>query len=163
MSKRILPLLMIGLMAATAAQAQSPGGGGGGGHGRGGHGGRPSGGSTTTPTDSTPLPRAKPVNQIEIIGVVRAIDPATDRITIAYEAVDARGWPAGTMPFVVSKTALLKDVTVGEGPLPARKRADRGVEAVLIGTQSLVATLAILAAGFPAPRRHTAPPAIPPW
>jgi Cu/Ag efflux protein CusF len=119
MSKPIVPLLMIALMAATAAQAQFPGGGGGGGggggHGRGGHGGRPSGGSTTTtPTDSPSLPRAKPVNQTEIIGVVRAIDPASDRVTIAYEAVDARGWPAGTMPFVVSKTALLKDVTVGE-------------------------------------------------
>ena len=60
------------------------------------------------------IPRQKPANQIEIVGVVRSIAPDTSRVTIAYEAVDGLGWPAGTMPFVVSKSALLKDVAVGE-------------------------------------------------
>lgn len=61
-----------------------------------------------------PIPRQKPVNEIEIVGVVRSIAPDTDRVTIAYDAVDGLGWPAGTMPFVVAKSALLKDVIVGE-------------------------------------------------
>jgi Cu/Ag efflux protein CusF len=111
MSKRIVSLLMIGLLAGTAAHAQSTGG-----HGRGGgrRGGSP-GGSAPAPTaGSAPTQRATPVNEIEIIGVVKAIAPDTDRVTIAYDAVDALGWPPGMMPFVVSKSALLKDVTVGE-------------------------------------------------
>jgi len=61
-----------------------------------------------------PIPRQRAANEIEIVGVVRAIAPETDRVTIAYDAVDGLGWPAGTMPFVVAKSALLKDVTVGE-------------------------------------------------
>ena len=60
------------------------------------------------------IPRQKPANEIEIVGVVRSIAPDTGRVTIAYDAVDGLGWPAGTMPFVVAKSALLKDVTVGE-------------------------------------------------
>ncbi len=63
---------------------------------------------------TTPIPREKPAGEIEITGVVRAIALDTDRVTIAYDAVDGLGWPAGTMPFVVAKSALLKDVTVGE-------------------------------------------------
>jgi Cu/Ag efflux protein CusF len=55
-----------------------------------------------------------PVNQIEIVGVVKAIDAAANRVTIAYQAVDALNWPAGTMPFSVAKSALLSGVTVGE-------------------------------------------------
>ena len=57
--------------------------------------------------------RLTPLNKIQITGVIRAIDPATDRITIAYEPVDALNWPAGTMPFEVSNTALLKAAPVG--------------------------------------------------
>lgn len=54
------------------------------------------------------------MSSIEIVGVIKAIDPNTNRITIAYEDVEALNWPAGTMPFVVSKTELLKSATVGE-------------------------------------------------
>ena len=57
---------------------------------------------------------AKPENQIVIVGVVTAIDPDAQRITIAYEAVDELNWPRGTMPFAVYKADLLKTVTVGE-------------------------------------------------
>nr|MEA2798792.1 hypothetical protein [Phenylobacterium sp.] len=46
--------------------------------------------------------------------MIKAIDPASGRVTIAYEAVEALGWPAGTMPFAVSKTALLNAATVGQ-------------------------------------------------
>jgi Cu/Ag efflux protein CusF len=114
--KRLAPLLAIGLFAAGAAHAQFGGGqsGGGGGHG---HGGRraPSTGTTPTPANpSAPTPVTKPENQIEITGVVRSIAAETDRVTIAYEAVEALNWPAGTMPFVVAKPALLQGVTVGE-------------------------------------------------
>ena len=119
MPRRLVFCLTICLLAATAAHAQmggggGPGGGGGGGRGHGGRGGgAPSGGGTTA-MPTAPIPRQKPTNEIEIVGVVRAIAPDTGRVTIAYEAVDALNWPAGTMPFVVSKSALLKDVTVGE-------------------------------------------------
>lgn len=91
------------------------GGGMGGGGGHSGHGGR----SKSPPADpsATPAPAAtpeKPVSSIQIVGVIKAIDPATDRVTIAYEDVQALNWPAGTMPFQVSKTALLKGASVGE-------------------------------------------------
>lgn len=115
MFKPAVPLLMIGLLAATSAHAQYGGGGGpgGGGHGHRGGGGPPGGSAKSGPGKPPPAPE-KPVNQIEIVGVIRAIDPASGRITIAYEPVDELNWPAGTMPFVVGKTALLKDATVGE-------------------------------------------------
>jgi Cu/Ag efflux protein CusF len=114
MPKRAAFFLTVCLLAAaTAAQAQMGGGGGGRGH-RGGGSPDSSGGSATPASPSAPIPREKPANEIEIIGVVKAIAPETDRITIAYEAVDALSWPAGTMPFPVAKSALLKGVTVGE-------------------------------------------------
>jgi Cu/Ag efflux protein CusF len=111
MFKRIIPFLMICLMAAPVAQAQGGGGGGRGGHG----GGRP-GGSGGSPPGSAPVSTAKPrpFKEPEIIGVIKAIDPASGRVTIAYEAVEALGWPAGTMPFAVSKSALLDGATVGQ-------------------------------------------------
>jgi Cu/Ag efflux protein CusF len=114
MPRRFLACLTICLLAATAAQAQF------GGEGSGRHGGGRGGGSPNSNPSSTPAPPAarsqpdKPANQIEIVGVVRAIAPDTGRVTIAYEAVDGLNWPAGTMPFLVAKSALLKDVTVGE-------------------------------------------------
>ncbi|MEI9966052.1 MAG: copper-binding protein [Caulobacteraceae bacterium] len=136
MSKRIVPILIVCLMAATAAHAQYGGGGMGGaaggmgggvgggmgGGGMGGGGGGHRGGRGRPPADpSAPAPerhaapvRQTPLNKVEIIGVVQAIDPAGGRITIAYEPVDALNWPAGTLPFQVAKTAILKDATVGE-------------------------------------------------
>ena len=109
MSKRVVPILIVGLMlAATAAHAQSRGGGG-----RGGNGGRSSSSSSSSTTASL-TPAQPPLNKIEIVGVIKAIDPAAGRVTIAYEPVEALDWPAGTMPFAVSKPALLEGVTVGE-------------------------------------------------
>jgi Cu/Ag efflux protein CusF len=110
MLKRLAPLLMICLVAASAAQAQGGGGRGrgGGGGGGGGKGGPPAGGSAPSAKP------AKPFTEPEIVGVVKVIDPDTGRVTIAYEPVEALNWPAGTQPFLVSKTALLKDLTVGE-------------------------------------------------
>jgi Cu/Ag efflux protein CusF len=116
MRKRLLPVLVC-LLAATAAQAQMGGGGGGGGRGRGGGGGRPSGGSSSPSSSgapSAPKRAPTPTNQLQIIGVVTAIDAAAGRITIAYEPVEALNWPAGTQPFPLAKTALLDGVTVGE-------------------------------------------------
>ncbi len=109
MLKRIIPLLMICLVAAPVAEAQS---GGRGGRGGGRPGGSP-GGSAPAPTQG-PAAKPHPLSETEIIGVVKAIDAATGRVTIAYEAVEALGWPAGTMPFAVSKTALLSAATVGQ-------------------------------------------------
>ncbi len=113
MSKRALALLVMCLIAGTAAQAQTGGGGGHGG--RGGGGGRSSQPSTSASTaDSAPRPPATPLSDIEIIGVITAIDKGAGRVTIAYQPVEALNWPAGAMPFVVSKDALLKDASVGE-------------------------------------------------
>jgi Cu/Ag efflux protein CusF len=109
MRKDIVPLLAIGLLAASVAHAQS------GGHGRRGQGGpSPSAPAPASPNTAAPAPRSIPTNQIEIVGVVKAIAPDDGRVTIAYEPVEALNWPSGSMPFVVSKSALLKDITVGE-------------------------------------------------
>jgi Cu/Ag efflux protein CusF len=109
MFRRLTPFLIC-LLAATAAYAQ-----GGGGHGRGGGGGQ--GGKS--PSGSSPAPAVSkrsptPVNQLEIIGVIKAIDREAGRLTIAYEPVEALNWPAGVQPFPVAKTALLDGATVGE-------------------------------------------------
>ena len=112
MRKSIIPILTICLMAATAALAQ-PGGG----RGRSGGGGRSPRSAPPPPNAdpaAPPTPRPAPLSENEIVGVIRTIDTSAGRVTIAYEAVDALGWPAGVMPFVVSKAALLQDATVGE-------------------------------------------------
>jgi Cu(I)/Ag(I) efflux system protein CusF len=102
--------LSISLVAAVAAQAQSGGGSGRGGKG----GGHSKSAPATASTSSANVPPETPLEKIEIVGVIRAIDPAAGRITIEYEPVDALNWPKGTMPFVVSKTALLDGAAVGE-------------------------------------------------
>ena len=110
MLKRVVPILVILLVAATSAQAQSGRGHGGGG------GGRPSSGGSSSPTSAaTPAPKPpKPTNQIAIVGVVRAIDMDAKRVTISYDAVEGLNWPAGTMPFSVYNADLLKTVSVGQ-------------------------------------------------
>ena len=93
------------------------GGGMGGGGGRGGHGGRGGGQAPSTsskPTKGVADPSEKPVNGIEIVGVITAIDKATSRVTIAYEPVEELNWPKGAMPFPVAKDALLEGRKVGE-------------------------------------------------
>jgi len=129
MRKFLLLSLAIGLMAAPAAHAQygggnmgggggtmggggSGGGGGGGGHRHGGGGAAPGGGSSSGPR--APAEKLTPVSDSDIIGVVQAVDSANGRITIAYEPVAARNWPAGVMPFAVAKPELLTGATVGE-------------------------------------------------
>jgi Cu/Ag efflux protein CusF len=102
MWNRIFLSLMLGLTLTSAAQAQNTGG-------RGDRGDR-SGGRSSPPSKSGPTP----VDKIEINGVVKSIDTAGDRITIAYDAVDALDWPPGTMPFAVSKPDLLNGIIVGE-------------------------------------------------
>jgi len=110
MFKRFIPVLTICLMAATAAHAQ-----GGGGR-RGGGGGKrpPPGSDPSTQTASGPARAPAPTGKIQIVGVIQAVDPQAGRVTIAYEANDALNWPAGANAFVVSKSELLKGVTVGE-------------------------------------------------
>ena len=97
MPKRLLSILAICLIAATAVQAQ-PGGG------RGGWGGRGSGAARAPKAFSEP----------ELTGVIKAIDAGAGRVTISYEPSEVLNWPAGAQPFPVAKTALLKGLTVGE-------------------------------------------------
>ncbi len=105
--------LSLCLLTASAANAQFGGGHGGGGRGGGG-GGQPPNGSPANGGGGPPAAKVVPPDQIDIVGVVQSIDPATDRITIAYQPVDALDWPAGSKPFEVAKSALLSGVTVGE-------------------------------------------------
>ena len=124
MIKRILAIATVSLLTATTASAQIGGGGGGiggggaGGGGRGGHGGSGGGHSGGPPSAShpptAPAPPTKPVDASMIVGVVKAIDTAAGRITIAYEPVEARNWPSGTMPFQTESAAVLKDTKVGD-------------------------------------------------
>jgi hypothetical protein len=111
---RLVVLLAVACLATgSTAQAQSIGAG---------HGQRnqddgqtPGASSATGPvTPAKPPPPPKPVSASEIVGVVKAVDPEANQITIAYEAVEARNWPPGTMPFTAYKSSVLKDVTVGE-------------------------------------------------
>ncbi len=113
MSKPFMPVLALCLLAATTAHAQYGGGGGGGHGGRGGRSKQPP--TPSAPAQITPqaTPEKSPASD-QIVGEIKAIDPESNRITIAYEAVDALNWPAGTRPFVVAKTELLKGATVGE-------------------------------------------------
>jgi Cu/Ag efflux protein CusF len=118
MLKRVAPVLVV-LMLASAAHAQMGGGGGmGGGHrGGGGGGGKGGGSGGSKPASSSNAPPSKaatPVNQLQFVGVVKAIDVPTGRITIAYEPVEAINWPAGMQPFPVAKTAMLTAATVGQ-------------------------------------------------
>ena len=53
-------------------------------------------------------------DQVIITGVVTALGPEPDRVTIAYGAVDALNWPAGSTPFVVTRPDLLKGISVGQ-------------------------------------------------
>jgi hypothetical protein len=102
--------MLICLLAATGAQAQSSGG-----HRHGGRGGQPSGDSDAPRAQPRgPIPNPVPVEKTDIVGVVQAIDATAGRVTIAYEAVEARNWPPGAMPFVVERPSLLAGVTVGE-------------------------------------------------
>jgi Cu/Ag efflux protein CusF len=101
---------MIALLACSVANAQGRGGGGRGNKG----GGPPPSTSDGPPTGSDSRPKAEAPAKIEIVGVITAIDPQSDRVTIAYEAVEALTLPQGVRPFVVAKSALLKDRKVGE-------------------------------------------------
>jgi len=100
--------LAICFLAASTANAQFGGGHGGRGGGGQAPSGPPSGGGGPPPG------KVVPPDQVDIIGVVQSIDTATDRITIHYQPVDALDWQAGTTPFVVAKSSLLKGITVGE-------------------------------------------------
>ncbi|MDB5456549.1 MAG: hypothetical protein JWP92_2134 [Caulobacter sp.] len=112
MRKITTAVLTIALTAATVAHAQSTGGRG---HGGGGRRGAGSGSPPPAPAADAPRPaRQVPLNQIEIIGVVQAVDPTAQRVTIAYEAVDPLNWPAGAMPFAVGKNGLLDGVQIGQ-------------------------------------------------
>jgi Cu/Ag efflux protein CusF len=118
MFARTLSLALVLTLLATASYAQFGGGGGGGGGGRhgGGGGGHGSGSdpAAAAPVQTPPPKPLKPESQIEITGVVQAIDPAAQRVTIAYDAVDELGWPHGIMAFGVYRSDLIKAVTVGE-------------------------------------------------
>lgn len=111
-----LALVLLALAGAAHAQYGGGGGLGGGGHGRGGgHRGGGDGSSKPSPSaPATPKAAPTPVNQLQIVGVVKAIDPATGRVTIAYDPVEALNWPAGTQPFPVAKSAMLSAAAVGQ-------------------------------------------------
>ena len=109
-------LLAAGLAAATPAAAQY----GRGQSGRPGQGRPPASRAPSRPPPQSrpaiPPPRQAPFKPGEIfgVGVVRAVDVVGGRVTIAYEPIESINWPAGTMPFVVAKSALLEGVTPGE-------------------------------------------------
>lgn len=99
--------LMACLGLATAASA----------HGGGDAGGAPAPSrSTSRSAPAVPMPiNAKPTPRwAEAVGIVKAVDTETGRVTISYQEITSLGWPAGTMPFRVSKPALMNSATVGE-------------------------------------------------
>ena len=99
--RRALTPVMICLLAATVASAAWAQSGGGQHHGGGGG-----------PPSAAVLKKRQA--ESEIVGVVKAIDAATARLTISYDAVESMNWPPGTQPFPVAKSAMLNGITVGE-------------------------------------------------
>jgi len=135
MTRRLALTLAIALITSAPAFAQTTGSdpgsaagggmGGMGGGGMGGGGGRHGGGGRGNQQPSAPssgpaaaktnvITADKPASKIEIVGVIKEIDPATGRITIAYEPVDELNWPRGTMPFPVADNSVLTGAAVGE-------------------------------------------------
>jgi len=113
--------LVLGLASTAAAQMGPSGGGGGmgggmgGGRGHGNRGGQPSSSSSSDAKSPSSLSKPEtPVTEVDIFGVIQAIDPQTQRITIAYEANDGLNLPQGETPFEVAKTDLMKGRVVGE-------------------------------------------------
>jgi len=110
-------VLVLGVLAGLAASGAASAQWGAGGQGRG-HGGHPP--PFGSPDSSGPRrqgPPAKPdtpPDQVVITGVVTALGPEPDRVTIAYGAVDALNWPAGSTPFVVTTPKLLDGIAVGQ-------------------------------------------------
>lgn len=124
MTARILPWLAIGLILAAPAYAQLGGGvGGGQSAGQGGgvtdgvsgrRGGRQDGSDDSRRAPLIGPTAAKPTTGIEIFGVITAMDPAAQRMTIAYEPVEELNWSKGQMPFPVAKAELMRTVKVGD-------------------------------------------------
>ncbi|KSB87788.1 hypothetical protein AS593_14625 [Caulobacter vibrioides] len=106
MRKIILPALVFALLA-TTAHAQPPGGG----RGPGGGGPPPAGGG---PGGGPGAGKQTDLEKVVIVGVVQAIDPVADRVTIAYQANEALNWPAGAMPFATARPGMLGAVAVGQ-------------------------------------------------
>jgi len=99
----------------SGAGAGSGGFGGGGRHGGGRGNAQPSGPSSGPVAAKTNVITAdKPASKIEIVGVIKEIDRASGRITIAYDPVDELNWPRGVMPFPVAEDSVLTGATVGE-------------------------------------------------
>ncbi|MDR1462699.1 MAG: copper-binding protein [Azoarcus sp.] len=47
-------------------------------------------------------------------GIVKKIDLEKQRLILEHEAIAALNWPAMTMPFAVTDTALLQDLKIGD-------------------------------------------------
>ncbi len=131
MTRRLALGLAVALIASAPAFAQTtgtdPGGGigggmgggmgGGGRHGGGGRGNQPAPSSSSSGAAAprtTVISADKPASKIEMIGVIKEIDRASGRITIAYEPVDELNWPRGVMPFPVAEDSVMNGATVGE-------------------------------------------------
>ncbi|WP_395400951.1 copper-binding protein [Pseudoduganella sp. UC29_106] len=58
--------------------------------------------------------------------VVKAIDPAAGKVTLAHEAIKSLNWPAMTMAFAVKDKMLLDKLAVGKQVrVELKKRRDR--------------------------------------
>ncbi len=112
---RVLSVLAA-LAASRGADAQWGGDEGHSGAGRGHGGGHQSPSASdqgAPPPHSHAAPEVAP-DQVVISGVVTGLGPQPDRVTIAYGAVDALNWPAGSTPFVVANPTLLDGIKVGQ-------------------------------------------------
>jgi Cu(I)/Ag(I) efflux system periplasmic protein CusF len=60
-------------------------------------------------TKSSAMPAANPA-----VGVVKQVDAAAGKVTIAHEAIKTLGWPAMTMSFSVKDKMLFDKLAVGK-------------------------------------------------
>ncbi|MRW88404.1 copper-binding protein [Duganella sp. FT80W] len=61
-----------------------------------------------------PAPAAAAVMTHQAAAMVKAVDPAKGRVTLAHDAIKTLNWPAMTMAFSVKDRSLLDKLVVGK-------------------------------------------------
>lgn len=69
---------------------------------------------TTAPDMKMPAAAATNLRTASGVAVVKAIEPAAAKVTLAHEPIAALGWPAMTMTLNAKSPGLLSGVKVGD-------------------------------------------------
>jgi Cu(I)/Ag(I) efflux system periplasmic protein CusF len=64
--------------------------------------------------DMSKMPSSTSQTSYPAVGVVKAVDAAAGKVTIAHEAIKSLNWPAMTMTFMVKDKMMFDKLTVGK-------------------------------------------------